>query len=130
MRAAARPGIRVQQGEGNVAIAAAVPEKHSGPGIASFIISLVASMAMFVLIGIAGVLEVSTPGGMDEDSPAAVLIGLCMFLLLGLELLAAGLGVAGVLQQARRRVFAVLGLVISTGTMLFTLFLMMVGLMA
>lgn len=113
-----------------MAIAAPVPEKHSGPGIASFIISLVASMAMFVLIGIAGVLEVSTPGGMDEDSPAAVLIGLCMFLLLGLELLAAGLGVAGVLQQARRRVFAVLGLVISTGTMLFTLFLMMVGLMA
>ena len=52
---------------------------HSGLGIASFIISLAAGAALVVLLGIAGVIE-SQPGGMDEESAGAVLVGLLLAL--------------------------------------------------
>jgi hypothetical protein len=41
--------------------------RHSGFGIASFVISLVAGFAEFVLLAIAGYLESTTEGGLDED---------------------------------------------------------------
>ena len=40
--------------------------KHSGIGVASFIISLVMAVAAFGLITFAGVVEATTPGGMEE----------------------------------------------------------------
>lgn len=102
--------------------------KHSGVGIASFVTSIVAGVLIFLLVIIAGVLEVSTPGGMDEESIAAVLIGLFLFAFLGAELVALGLGIGGLIQQDRKKIFAILGVVFSATALLITLFILFLGL--
>lgn len=104
--------------------------KHSGLGISSFIISAATGVAMFVLIMLAGVLETTTAGGMDEESVAAVLIGLFMFGFLFIDLLAVGLGIAGLFQKGRKKIFAILGVVIAVATILMTLLLLVVGLIS
>lgn len=102
--------------------------KHSGVGIASFVTSIVAGVLIFLLVIIAGVLEVSTPGGMDEESIAAVLIGLFLFAFLGAELVALGLGIGGLIQKDRKKTFAILGVVFSATALLITLFMLFLGL--
>ena len=88
---------------------------HSGLGIASFIISLAAGAALVVLLGIAGVIE-SQPGGMDEESAGAVLVGLLLALTALAHVLALGLGIAALVQAGRSKLFGVLGTVFaSTG---------------
>lgn len=102
--------------------------KHSGVGIASFVTSIVAGVLIFLLVIIAGVLEVSTPGGMGEESIAAVLIGLFLFAFLGAELVALGLGIGGLIQKDRKKIFAILGVVFSATALLITLFILFLGL--
>ena len=70
---------------------------HSGLGIASCIIGVLAGLIEVAIVAIAGMIEVSTPGGMDENSPEAILIGL---------------GVGGLMQR-RKKLFAVLGVLVS-----------------
>ena len=101
--------------------------RHSGMGIAAFVTSLVAAMLMLVLFAIAGVIETGTPGGIDEESPQAVLIGAGMVAVLGVQLVAGGLGLAGMLQRDRRKAFAVLGTLIAGGTLLVTVVLLVLG---
>ncbi len=102
--------------------------KHSGLGITSFITSLVSGVLLFILFAVAGVLQASTPGGMNEESASAVLIGLFLFAFLFVALVALGLGIAGLLQKDRKKVFAVLGTIFSGVTIVGTLFVMMIGL--
>ncbi|MFN4162482.1 MAG: hypothetical protein ACK4FW_11015 [Stenotrophomonas sp.] len=84
--------------------------RHSGLGIASFILSLGGGGLLFLLIVVAGYAEMSTPGGLDESAPSTMLLGLAI------------LG-AGVLE-----VVAV-GLVCAVGTLLGTAGLMVLGAM-
>lgn len=90
--------------------------RHSGIGIASFVISCVSTVLIVALVVVAGVIEVSTPGGMAEDSVVAIVIGLMMFFFVFLALIALGLGIAGLFQAQRRKVFAALGTVLSVAT--------------
>ena len=39
--------------------------KHSGVGIASFVLSLLSGIGLFVLFGVAGYMESQSPGGMS-----------------------------------------------------------------
>lgn len=106
----------------------AAPKRHSRLGIASFVLAAAAGLFMFALVAVAGVIEVSTPGGMDEESPAAIVIGL-LFILGGLLCLAGlGLGVAGLFDGNRKRVFSVLGLTFNALTILGVLGLLALGL--
>ena len=50
--------------------------KQSGLGIASFILSILCGLLIFVMFIIAGVMEASSPGGIDERSAGAVVLGL------------------------------------------------------
>lgn len=102
---------------------------HAGMGIASFVLSIPVGILLFLVFVIAGVLETATPGGINEESPVAVIVGLCMLGLLGLDIVAVGLGIAGLFQGYRRRLFAVLGLVFSAAIGLGTLLLIGVGLL-
>lgn len=102
--------------------------KHSGLGIASFITAIVSGVFVFLLVVIAGAIEVSTPGGMDEESAAAVIIGLLLFTLLGALLVSIGLGIAGLVQSNRKKIFAILGTVFSVAILLGTIFLLIIGL--
>jgi hypothetical protein len=87
--------------------------RHSGVGIASFVIGLFAAVATLAIIAYAGYVEVSTPGGMDEKSPVAMLIGVLIFAAGGLLLLGIMLGGAGLFQSDRRKLFAWLGLLVN-----------------
>ena len=87
--------------------------KHSGMGMASFVLSIVAGVAIFALFTVAGMMEASTPGGMDERDPEVVLLGLGIIAAILADLVALGLGVAGLCQPDRKKVFAVLGTVFS-----------------
>jgi len=90
-----------------------LPDPHSGFGIASFVISLLAGLVLVAVIGVAGVLETSDPGAFDEDTPEAVAIGLGMIGGIFADLLALGLGIAGLVQNYRNKTYAILGTVIS-----------------
>ncbi len=104
--------------------------KHSGVGIASFIVSIIGSLLMFLLFVIAGAIQLSTPGGVDENSPAAMVIGLMLFLLMFALLVALGLGIGALCQSDRKRLFGVLGTIFSAVSLLLTLILLAVGLVA
>lgn len=104
-----------------------VEKKHSGLGIASFIISMAVGILMLLLFAVAGVMETSTPGGIDESSAGAMLVGLFLIGLLFLDVIALGLGIAGLTQSHRNRIFAILGMVFASSTMIITLFLMLLG---
>jgi len=103
-------------------------QKHSGLGIASFILSIASAVLIFLLIAIAGIMEASSPTGMDEESAAAVMVGLFLFIFLGATLVALGLGIGGLFQKERQKIFAILGVVFSVVTLLGTVLLIMIGL--
>jgi len=101
---------------------------HSGLGVASFIISLVAGVGMLVLVGVATVLSAAQPGGqLDEESLAAIMIGLVLALAALAQLVAIGLGIGGLVQTGRKKVFAVLGTVFAAMSLLGALMLMLIG---
>lgn len=103
-------------------------KKHSGLGVASFITSIISGVFIFLLIVVAGVMEASTPGGMDEESIGAVMVGLFLLLFLGAALVALGLGIGGLLQKERKKIFAILGTVFSAVWLVITFFIMLLGL--
>jgi Na+-driven multidrug efflux pump len=101
--------------------------KHSGLAIASFATSTVSGVAIFATIVVAGVMEASTPGGMDEKAVGTIIIGLLIFLFLGCALVALGLGIAGLFQRNRKKVFAILGITFSAMEVLVTAVIMLLG---
>ena len=103
-------------------------EKNSGLGNASFIISIVAGVLMFLLFIVAGVIEETTPGGIDEESDAAMMIGCSLFIFLFADVVALGLGIGGVCKKNYKKLLAVLGICFSSGTILVIFLLMLIGL--
>ena len=105
------------------------PRNHSGLGIASFILSIGVGFLIFCTIVVAGVMQNSTPGGMDEKAPAVILVGLAIIGLVLLDVIAFGLGIAGLFQRNRKKVFAILGTIFSSLVILATILLIIVGTM-
>jgi len=101
--------------------------KHSGLGVASFILSVAIGVFDFVVVALAGLVEASTPGGMDEESVIAILIGLFILGGLAANLAGMGLGVAGLVQRDRKKVFSVLGLSFNTAIVFGIIGLMILG---
>jgi hypothetical protein len=102
-------------------------QKHSGLGIASFITSIVSGILILLLIVVAGVMEASTPGGLDEESAGAFIVGLFLIAFLMAALVALGLGIGGLLQKERKNIFAILGTVFSAVSLVVTIFIMILG---
>lgn len=82
-----------------------VGRRQLGLDIASFGIAIVTCVSAFALVVIAGVMKVSTPGGIDEKSPQAVIVELGLCAVVAINLLGVGLGVAGLIQAHRLRTF-------------------------
>lgn len=104
--------------------------KHSGLGIASFIISLMVGAVEFLVVIAAGIIEAMTPGGMDEQSMAAVLVGLVILGGLMANMAGVGLGVAGLVQSDRKKIFPSLGLAFNGTAILGIVMLIIIGSMA
>ena len=105
-------------------------KRHSGLGIASLSLSVFAGVGLFGCVIVAGVLEATTPGGIDETSAAAIVVGLIMFAFLVLALLGGGLGIGALFQSATNKLFAILGIVGAALTFFFFVALMVLGSLA
>lgn len=105
-----------------------MPTKHSALGISSFILSLITGVIIFVLVVIAGAMEASTPGGIDEESAEAVVVGLCIIAALFGCITSFGLGIAGLFQKDRKKIFSVLGVIFSALPFIGTVLLIIIGL--
>ena len=106
------------------------PLKHSGFGIASFIISIAAVIFAFGMVVLAGVMESRTPGGIDEESPEAMAVGLGIILSGLLAVLGGVLGIVGCSLPNRNKVFAILGTIFNALVVLGLVGLMILGLAA
>lgn len=102
-------------------------KKNSGLGIASFILSILAGLSIFAVLVIAGVIETANPGGMSEDSVEAVILGLLILGLLFASVVALGLGIAGLFQNDRNKIFAILGTIFASLSSLCTVSVILVG---
>lgn len=109
------------------ASATSLAPSQSGLGVASLILSLLSALGLFVLLAVAGIVETSTPGGMDENSPEAMLIGLFLIGFVCTALLALGLGIGGLVQENRRKALAITGTVLASVTLIGITFVMMLG---
>ncbi|MBL9215520.1 MAG: hypothetical protein JNG83_08600 [Opitutaceae bacterium] len=101
--------------------------KHSGLGITSFIVGIVAGVALFVSFGVAGFIHLQNPEGMDENSPVAMVIGMLIIGLCLIHLLGVGLAIGGLVQTDRRKVFPVMGLIVNALAILLTVGLIVLG---
>ena len=97
-------------------------------GIASLLISIFTAIGLFIVFLVAGVMESNTYGGIDEESAGAIILGLFIFAFGFLDLLAIGLGIAGIFQKTRDRITAIIGAIISSATLIITLSLIGIGL--
>ena len=97
-------------------------------GIASLLISIITVIGLFIIFLIAGFIESNTYGGMDEESAGAIILGLLLFGFGFLDLLAIGLGIAGIFQKTRERITAIIGTIISSATLIITVSLVGIGL--
>ena len=97
-------------------------------GIAALLISILTAIGLFIVFLISGVLESNTYGGIDEESAGAIILGLFIFGFIFLDLLAIGLGIAGIFQKTRDRITAIIGTILSSATLIITLSLIVIGL--
>ena len=100
--------------------------RHSGMGIASFVLALIGFAGMFVTFAVAGALRASGVPTGDRD-PASILVGLAVIVMGLVSLIAVGLGFGGLFQNGRRKLFASLGLGIAIFTVLSTAGLIILG---
>jgi hypothetical protein len=104
------------------------PYKYSGFGIASFITSVASAILVFITMVVAGVLQATTPGGMDNNSETTIIIGLFIIGFLFATLIALGLGVGGLFQRKRKKVFSIFGIIFSSVTLICTILVIVIGL--
>ena len=95
-----------------------VEQKHSQLGIASFIISLLAAAALCATLVFALLLPNFLDTGVRSTGLINSMVGIvyCGFVLL--DFVGIGLGIAGMLEKNRKPVFAILGIVFSSATVL------------
>ncbi|RAI97134.1 hypothetical protein DET54_10594 [Paenibacillus pabuli] len=95
--------------------------KHSGPGVASFVIGLVSIIGYMLTLGIATMAinstigVVTTPIQVEEIAlhPAVVLASLAVLVCLILNLAGLILGLIGLILKNRKKVFAIIGTILS-----------------
>lgn len=103
-------------------------KKHSGVGIASCLLSVLSGIALVSLFAIAGYLESQSPAGMNENDPSTVALGLALIVAGMTQFLAAVLGIVGLFQSNRKKLFSVIGTIFSVLAILLFGGLMILGL--
>lgn len=80
------------------------------------------------MFAIAGYLETSTPGGIDEEAPEVMLVGFGIIGGIGLAVIGGVVGIVGLFLPDRNKLFPALGLVINGLVAIGTIFLLCMGL--
>ena len=101
--------------------------KHSGVGIASFVIALATPIIFGALVTVIAVTAVRAKGDHHGAMPGIVLASMVLVGSLALPLVALALGIVGCCQQNRKRIFPILGLVFSAMTIVCGLGMMLMG---
>jgi hypothetical protein len=92
---------------------------------------MVGGVGLFVLVVLAGVMAASNPGGkVDDKAPVVVMLGLGIIGGVLFAVVGAGLGIAGIVQKNRKKLFATLGLIFNALAVLGVVGLMIIGLAA
>ena len=105
-----------------------VEPKHSGLGIASFIISILSGILMCLAIGGATAAAYSASGGVQGNTSLLAALGLSMFCLLFACVVSLGLGIGALFQKNRKKIFAILGVVFAIVVILGWVALEIIGL--
>jgi len=101
--------------------------KNSGVGIASFITSLISGCLAFGSIATGLVMEAALPEDEElSEANIAVIVLSFIFFMLG-TLLALVMGIAGLCQKDRKKLFAYLGVIVSSFTLLVVVVMMVLG---
>jgi len=95
--------------------------KQSGLGLAALIVGIVAVLVVCLTVGLS---FSSTNMAPRTAETVTSIVGLTAICSLGLGLIGMGLGIAGVIQKAQSKMFAIIGLVLSA-----VAFLVMCGIM-
>ena len=103
---------------------------HSGLGITGFILSLISAIGMVETFVSAGVVAVNNPELVDEAAVTMMLVGLAVIGFGFLSLLALGLSFGSLFQRTRKKLFGIMGIVISGMLILGTGGLMLLGAIA
>ena len=107
----------------------ATPSKHSGLGIASTVIAVLAGLGLLGSFVYAGYLGMNAPGGqVSENDPQVMLVGLLVLGSMAVLVLGAILGIAGLFVGERKRLWAWIGLVLNALPILGGVALMILGL--
>lgn len=86
-------------------------KRHSGLGIASFVIALGGGVGEFALVVITAVLMAHRPGRVNPPAVTVILLGLGILGGIALHFVGVGLGIAALFQRDRTKIFAILGLI-------------------
>ena len=105
------------------------PARHSGLGVASFILCLAIGLLELGTFVTAGIMGSNNPGGVDEESAAAALIGLTVLAGIFGAVVGVGLGIGGLMQRNRKKIFGILGLIMNGMIVLGVGFLIVVGML-
>jgi hypothetical protein len=103
---------------------------HSGLGIASVAFGVLGALAMGGALGIAMYAAVANKGEVDEQSPLIMTVGFLFCAGVPLNILGIGLGIAGLVQKDRRKLFAIIGLSVNAGMLLVMGGILVLGLVA
>lgn len=113
----------------NPAPCPAPEKKHSGPGIVSFVLSLLAGLSFFTLLAIGIAMAMRNPEFFDDEGSDSLflVIGLLGLVLGVVDVVALVLGIVGLCQKERKKLFAILGTVCSVLVLLLIAGLFLLG---
>lgn len=103
--------------------------KHSGPGIASFVIALVTLIGYavsFVFVGMQASTILSNSNDVIADSSETIMfLGLTVLILAAVNVIGGVVGIIGLTLRRRRKVFAIIGTIINGAILL--LFMLLIA---
>ncbi len=102
---------------------------HSVFGIVSFLLVMAVGLLEFCVLVVAGVMSESSPELLDDDSPVSIVLGLGLIGGLALNVVGIALGIAGLCQPRRNKVFAGLGVGIGACLFVGVLLILVLGLL-
>ena len=101
-----------------------VQKKHSGVGIASFVIGILSALGVCLTFGLSFYAQSASSQTSSSITSAVGFLGMCSMVI---SLVGVGLGIAGVVQKVQSKVFPIIGLVLSALVLLGMCAIMLLG---